>query len=96
MAEGPVFVILDMIALVIRNTLNTIFSLFGLSGDLLSSLSLVSAAGGGLGLIIVLVILAAVGFFIVKFLFGSMKTVSLLILAGLAILAFLFIGSAVV
>ncbi len=96
MVEGPIYVIIDMIKLLLENTIGTIFGLLGLSGDLLSSLSVVSSVGGGLGLVIVLVILFAAGFFVVKFLLGSMKTAAFLILAGLAILAFLFIGSAVV
>jgi hypothetical protein len=96
MAEGPIYVIMDMVTLLLGNTVKTIFSLMGLSGDLLSSLSAVVGAGGGLGLVIVLVVLGLVGFFVVKFLLGSMKTVAFLVLATLAILAFMFIGSALV
>lgn len=96
MAEGPIYVILDMIVLVMQNTLGTIFGILGLSGNLLDSLAAVTSAGGGLGLIIVLVIIFAVGFFVVKFMFGSMKTIGILILLGLGILAFLFMGSAFV
>ncbi|UCD02918.1 MAG: hypothetical protein JSV63_04005 [Candidatus Aenigmatarchaeota archaeon] len=96
MAEGPIYVILDMITVVIQNTIGTVFSLFGLSGNLLESLSLVSAAGGGLGLAIVLIIIAGVGFFVVKFLLRSMKLIGILVLAGLGILAFIFVGSAFV
>jgi hypothetical protein len=96
MAEGPVYVILDMITLIVKNTTATIMSLVGLSGSLIDSLSLVLGVGGGLGLAIVIAILALVGFFVVKFLFRSMKTIAMLMLAGLAILAFLFIGSAFV
>ncbi len=96
MAEGPIFVMLDMISLILENTIGTILSLMGLGGNLIESLSGVLGVGGGLGLIIVIVILAAVGFFVVKFIFGSMKTIAMLMLGGLAILAFLFIGSAFV
>ena len=96
MAEGPIFVILAMVKLIAENTVATILSLLKLSGNLLSSLSVVSAVGGWLGMIIVLVILAAAGFFVAKFMFGSMKTLAVLMLVGLGILAFLFIGSAFV
>ncbi len=96
MAEGPIYVILDMIVLVMQNTLGTIFGILGLSGNLMESLAAVTSAGGGLGLLIVLVIIFAAGFFVVKFLLGSMKTMAILILLGLAILAFLFVGSAFV
>jgi hypothetical protein len=94
MAEGPIYIILDMLTTIIKNTVETVFTLLGLSGDLLSSLSVVLSVGGGLGLLIVLIVLGAVGFFVVKFLLGSMKTVAMLILGFLAILAFLFIGAA--
>ncbi len=96
MVEGPIYVILDMITLVLKNTVGTIFSLLGLSENLLGSLTAVTLAGGGLGLAIVLVIIAVVGFFVVKFLLRSMKLIAILILLGLGVLAFLFVGSALV
>jgi hypothetical protein len=96
MTEGPIYIILEMLTTLINHTAESIFTLLGLSGDLLSSLSVVSSVGGGLGLVIVLLVLGVAGFFVVKFLLGSMKTVAMLILGVLAILAFLFVGSAFV
>ncbi len=96
MAEGPIYIILEMLTTLIEHTVETVLTLLGLSGSLLSSLSLVLNVGGGLGLFIVLVVLGAAGFFVVKFLLGSMKSVAMLILGVLAIMAFLFIGAALV
>ncbi len=96
MAEGTIFIILEMIMLVIENSVGTLLSLFGMSGSLMESLSVISNVGGGLGLMIVLVVIGAVGFFVVKFVLGTMKTLAMLTLAVLGIVAFLFIGTALV
>jgi hypothetical protein len=96
MAEGPLYVILDMITLILDNTIGTLLRLLGMSGNLMESLSLVSSVGGGLGLLIVLAVIFVVGFFVFKFLLRSMKTIGMLILALLAVLALLFIGSSFV
>ena len=80
------------------NTMNTggRMALLGLSGSLMDSLTAITSVGGGLGLAIVLLIIVVVGFFVVKFIFKSMKMIGILILIGLGIIAFLFVGSAIV
>ncbi len=92
MAEGPLFIILEMIQLLLENVLGTMLSLFGLLGELLGSLLVVIGVGGTLGLFLAVAILAVVGFFMAKFFFGSMKTVALLVMAGFLIIAFLLWG----
>lgn len=92
MAEGPIFVILEMIQLVIANAINTLIDLFGMAGRLLASLLLVSAVGGTLGIVLAAIILGIVGFFLVKFFTGSIKTVILLLFAVFLIILFLVWG----
>ncbi len=92
MAEGPLFVILDMIQLVIGNAISTLIELLGLVGRLLSSLLLVSAVGGMLGIVLAAIILGVVGFFLVKFFMGSMKTIIVLVSVVFLIIAFLVWG----
>ncbi len=91
-AEGPIFVILDMISLLIENTVGTMMSLLGLSGDLMGSLSLVMSSGGLLGMVVAFAVLLLVGFFLLKIFFGSVKTVAMLALAGVLLLVFILVG----
>lgn len=92
MAEGPLFVILEMIQLVLANAITTLMDLFGLAGRLLGSLLLVSAVGGTLGMVLAVITIGIVGFFLVKFFMGSMKTIIVLIFAVFLIILFLVWG----
>jgi hypothetical protein len=94
MAEGPVQIILEMVKLLIENTIGTGLRLIGLSGDMFSSISVITSAGGGMGTLVILILIFFVGALVVKFLLGSMKMLAILILAGLGLLALLFVGSA--
>ena len=85
-------VILDMITLLLENTIGTFMSMLGLSGDLLSSLSAMTSAGGFLGLVLAFVVLLVAGFFLVKLFFGSAKTIALLIFIGVLIVVFIVFG----
>ena len=95
MADAPLMVILQMVTLLIENTFSTLFSMLGLSGDLLSSLSLVASGGGLLGLIVAFVVILVAGFFLVKLFFGSAKTIAMLVFVGALILAFIVFGLSV-
>lgn len=92
MAEGSIFVILEMIQLVIVNAINTLADLFGMAVRLLSSLLLVSAVGGTLGIVLAVITLSVVGYFLAKFFMGSMKTIILLVFAVFMIIIFLVWG----
>ncbi len=92
MAASPIGIILDMVILVIDNTIGTILSIFGLFGDLLASMMGVSSAGGTLGIVLFFVVLGLVGFFVFKLFVGALKTIGMLVVAVLAILAFIAIG----
>ena len=92
MAEGPLFVILEMIQLVLGNAVSTLVDLFGIAARLLGSLLLVSAAGGTLGFVLAVIVLAIAGFFLAKFFIGSVKTIILLAVAFLLIVLLLVWG----
>ncbi len=95
MAEGAIYVILEMISLMIENSIGTLLSLLGLSGDLMTSLSFVSQNGGMFGLFVVFGLIFIIGFFLLKFFMGSVKTVFMLIFAGVLIVAFLLVGMSI-
>lgn len=95
MTEGPLIVIFNMITLLIENTVNTVASLFVLIRELFGSLAFVSAIGGAEGIMVTVFILAIVGVFLLKFFWGSLKTVLILVFLGFLILAFMLFGSSV-
>ena len=92
MAEGPLVIIFEMIIFLIRNSFTTVLELFSLFGRFIGSLALMTSAGGGLGIILAVILLAVIGLFAVKFFFGSAKRVFLLGLAGIAIILFILLG----
>ncbi|MBN1896868.1 MAG: hypothetical protein JW789_04055 [Candidatus Aenigmarchaeota archaeon] len=92
MAASPIGIVLDMVILVIDNTIGTVLSIFGLFGDLLASMMGVSSTGGTLGIVLFFVVLGLVGFFVFKLFVGALKTIGMLVVAVLAILAFIAIG----
>lgn len=96
MADAPVNIIFDMIVLILDNTIGTLLSVFTLFGDLFASMLGVSQVGGTLGIILFFGILALVGFLVFKFLVGALKTIGLLILAGVALIAFIAIGLGII
>jgi hypothetical protein len=87
--SSPLGLILEMISLVISNTINTLVNILELFTDLLHSLGFVSGSGP-LAFLIAVLILGVLLFFLAKFFIGSLKTVALLFIAGLVILGILF------
>ncbi|MCK4714722.1 MAG: hypothetical protein KAT35_04050 [Candidatus Aenigmarchaeota archaeon] len=96
MANSPIGVIFDMVVLVLKNTIGTLLSIFGLFGDLVGMMFGISGAGGTLGIVLFFGVLGMIGFFVLKLFVGAMKTIGLLIIAGLGLLAFLAIGMGIV
>ncbi len=92
MADAPLSIIFDMAKIVLENTIGTLLSVFGLFGDLIASMLGVSAAGGTLGVILFFVVLGVVGYLMFKFFVGALKTIGLLVLGVIALLAFIVIG----
>ncbi len=87
--SSPIDLIIEMITLVLRNTINTLLNILGLLGEFLASLGFVSKFGPFPFLVSVLV-LGVILFFLGKFFIGSLKTIVLLFIAGFVILSILF------
>ncbi len=87
--ESPIGLILEMLSLVIRNTLSTLISIFELLRELVHSLGFVGDFGA-LPFIISVIILGGVLFFAGKFFISSLKTIIMLFLAGFLILLAVF------
>ncbi len=86
MADSPVGVLIEMVALVIQNTIGTIQSLWKLLIDLINTLTGATSSGGPVMGFIAIVILVAVIFLLAKFVFNSGKQIVILLAIG----AFLF------
>lgn len=86
MADSPIGVLIEMIALVIQNSIGTIQSLWKLLIDLINTLTGATASGGPVMGFIAIVILVAVIFLLAKFVFNSGKQIIILLAIG----AFLF------
>ena len=87
--SSPVGLIIEMITLIIQNTVNTLITVISLFSQFLGSLGFASSFGP-LPFIISVLILGAVLFFLGKFVAGSLKTIILLFIAGFVILLMVF------
>lgn len=88
--SSPIGLIIEMILLILKNTINTLVSILGILGEFLSSLGFVSGFGP-LPFFISILLLGAVLFFLGKFFIGSIKTIVLLFIAGFVVLSIIFI-----
>lgn len=86
-------VILEMLNLVISNTLETFVGIIGLFGKLLASLGLVAEVGGPLGFGVSLIIIAAISYFIAKIFFGGSKRLLLLIPIAIILSYIILLGT---
>lgn len=87
--SSPIDLIIEMILLIINNTINTLLNIIGLFGEFLNSMGIVSGFGPFPFLLSVL-ILGVVLFFLGKFFIRSLKTIVLLFIAGFVILGIIF------
>ena len=78
--ESPIVIILQMIWLVIENTIGTVLALFGHFYSLTQSLGFVSLMGGAGGFFLSVVVLALAVFFLGKFVLKAGKGIMVLIL----------------
>lgn len=92
MASSPISIILDMVVLLLENTITTFYSILTMFGDLLGSLFNISGSGGSIGIFLALIIFGVVGYFVTRYFFSSAKTVFFLLLIGIFILFFVFFG----
>lgn len=89
MAGSPLAVIFEMVVTVLQNSISTLQSLFGMSGDLFSSVGFMGSINP-LGMVMGVVILAVVLFFLGKFFLKSMKFIIMLFIIGIILLFILF------
>jgi len=87
--SSAIDLIIEMITLVIQNTLGTLFSVFDVVRELFGTLAGVSAYGP-LPFIVSILILGGVLFFVGKFFFSSLKMLILLFVIGLVVLGMIF------
>lgn len=95
MAEAPLVIIMEMIATLIKSVITTLLDIFEIFWRLVGSLLLVSSIGGASTLLLAAVVFGLVLFFLSKFLFGSVKSIIILVMAGIFILLLILIGSGV-
>lgn len=87
MAESVLMIILQIIQMLIYNSLTTLGQLLTLVEQLLAQLGFVSQAGGPLGLAVALAVLAVVAVFLGRYVIGLGKSIIILFIAGVAIAA---------
>jgi len=91
MEGSALYTILQMIAVLINNTLGTLFQLLLLLGQLLVQLGLVAGAAGIGGILLAGAIISIVLFFFLKFLWGSWKTIIVLAAVGMILIMIVFV-----
>ncbi|HJW97423.1 MAG TPA: hypothetical protein VJ485_04645 [archaeon] len=91
MADSPLGVVTDMLFAVVRGSFDTAKEVGGLFVRFLSSLGIVLFSGNVAAFILSLVLLAFVLFVIWKFVLKSWKEILILLVAGIALLAVLFL-----
>lgn len=93
MAGSTIGTLLEMIALIISNTISTLRGLFSKLLELGGNLGIVSSLGGPAGAIMAIVILAVVIFLLGKFILGTGKVLIFLMIIGiLLVLAVMFLA----
>ncbi len=90
--DAPLAIILEMVKVVLSNTLGTLFSLFQLFGNLSQSLAFIGGMGP-LGLAVAALVLGLVLFFLGKFLLRSWKLIAILFAIGLVMIWMLTAGA---
>ncbi len=91
---SPVYTLLEMVWALTSNSVTTIIELITLFSRFINELFSISAAGGPIGIMASVAIIAIVGFFIARFIMGAQKTIIILIIVGLILLWLLVLGVA--
>ena len=92
MAEPVAWILYEMVALIIQNTVGTLVSLLRLFAQFTSSLGIVMGSGFG-GFVLGFMILGVVCFLMAKFVFSSGKTILVMLLAGVVLLFLIYLGA---
>lgn len=87
--SSPIDLIIEMITIVITNTIKTLVNILGLLGEFMASLGFVSKFGP-FPFLVSIIVLGVVLLFIGKFFLGSLKTIILLFICGFVILSVIF------
>lgn len=91
---SPVYTLLEMVWALASNSVTTIIEVLSLFSRFINELMGMSSAGGPIGIVASVAIIAIVGFFIAKFIMGAQKTIIILIIVGLILLWLLVLGVA--
>ena len=91
MASSPLGVIAEMLFTIMQSSLETAADIGGLFVKFLGALGIVASSGTA-GFLVAVAILSVVALFVWKFLFKSAKEIIIFFLAGIAILAVLFLA----
>jgi hypothetical protein len=91
MAESALMALMEMVSLLISNTLGTLAGLARLFLEFMAHIGLVMGTSSG-GFVLGFMLLGAVAFFLAKFVFSSGKAILMLIAAGVVLFVVLFIG----
>jgi hypothetical protein len=94
MAEPVAWILYEMIALIIENTIGTVIGLLRLFAHFTTSLGYIIGTGFG-GFVLGFIILAIVIFLLGKFVFSSGKTILVLIALGILLLFLIYLGGSV-
>jgi hypothetical protein len=92
MAEPVAWILYEMIALIIENTIGTLISLLRLFSQFTASLGIVMGSGFS-GFVLGFIILGVVCFLLAKFVFSSGKTILILVVAGIVLLFLIYLGA---
>jgi hypothetical protein len=92
MVDAPLTVIFEMVTMVLQNTVSTLFNLFGMMGNLSSSLFFIGNTGI-LGLSVAIIVMVVVLFFVGKFVLKSGKLIIILFIIGFLLLMVMFSGA---
>jgi hypothetical protein len=90
--DAPLAIILEMVRVVLSNTLGTLTSLFQLFVQLSGSLGLIAGLGPA-GLALAAIVLGGVLFFLGKFFLKSWKIIVILFIAGMFLIWMLTLGA---
>ncbi len=92
MAESPLGILIEMISVLLENTIGTLQSLFGLFRDFFSAMFGISQSGGFFPFLFSVVIIGIVLLFLAKFFFRSAKTILVMLAVGAIMVAVLFVS----
>ncbi len=92
MASSALSVLFEMVILLISNVISTMHGMMELFIDFMGSMDPVLSSGPG-GIVLGMIVIGLVVFALAKFVFSSGKSIIILIILGVLLVAFLMLGS---